>query len=152
VFPHLDDVDDLRVTVVGGELPAHLSYFAKDPRVEVTGRVPDVRPYLERAGCLVVPLRFGGGLRIRILEAMLAGAPIVCTAVAIAGMPFRPERDYLSGEQPQEIAAQVERILADPGLGRELARNAAAAVEQYYSYNVQSDKLLKLFTELVSPA
>jgi glycosyltransferase involved in cell wall biosynthesis len=149
IFPHLDDVDNLKVTVVGGELPAHLSYVGKDPRVEVTGRVPDVRPYLERAGCLVVPLRFGGGLRIRILEAMLAGTPIVCTAVAIAGMPFRPGTDYLAGEGPLEIAAQIKRIMAEPDLGRELARNAAAAVERHYSSKVQSDKLLRLFSDLV---
>jgi glycosyltransferase involved in cell wall biosynthesis len=150
VFPHLDDVEDIRVTVVGGELPPHLDYFGRDPRVEVTGRVPDVGPYLSRAACLVVPLRFGGGLRIRILEAMMAGLPVVCTGVAIAGMPFEPERDYLAAEQPAEIADQVKRLLTDPSLGPDIARNAAAAVEQRYSANVQSDRILELFRNLVS--
>ena len=150
VFPHLDDLEDIRVTVVGGELPRHLAFFGRDPRVEVTGRVPDVRPYLARAACLVVPLRFGGGLRIRILEAMMAGLPVVCTGVAIAGMPFEPGRDYLAAEQPAEIANQVKRLLADPSLGAEIARNAAAAVEERYAANVQSDRTLELFRHLVS--
>jgi len=150
VFPHLDDLDDVRVTVVGGALPAHLEYFGRDPRVEVTGRVPDVGPYLTRTACLVVPLRFGGGLRIRILEAMMAGAPVVCTAVTIAGMPFEPERDYLAADEPAEFAEQVKRLLDDPALGEEIAGNAAAAVERYYSANVQSDRTLRLFRYLTS--
>jgi glycosyltransferase involved in cell wall biosynthesis len=150
VFPHFDDLDDIRVTVVGGALPAHLEYFGRDPRVEVTGRVPDVRPYLVRASCLVVPLRFGGGLRIRILEAMMAGTPVVCTAVAIAGMPFEPERDYLAADEPAEIANQVKRLLDDPALGEEISGNAAAAVERCYSANIQSDRTLRLFRHLVS--
>jgi glycosyltransferase involved in cell wall biosynthesis len=150
VFPHLDDVEDIRVTVVGGELPSHLEYFGRDPRVEVTGRVPDVRSHLARAACLVVPLRFGGGLRIRILEAMMAGAPVVCTAVAIAGMPFEAERDYLAAEQPRDIAAQVRRLLDDPTLGEEISKNAAAAVERHYDANTQSNRTLELFRYLAS--
>ena len=150
IVPHLDDAGDIRITVVGGELPPHLEYFARDPRVEVTGRVPDVRPYLARTSCLVVPLRFGGGLRIRILEAMMAGAPVVCTPVAIAGMEFEPERDFLLANNPVELAGQIKRLLADPALVETLSRNAAAAVAQRYDAKVQSDRCLKLFHYIVS--
>jgi glycosyltransferase involved in cell wall biosynthesis len=150
VFPHLDDVEGIRVTVVGGALPPHLAYFGRDPRVDVTGRVPDVRSHLARAACLVVPLRFGGGLRIRILEAMMAGTPVVCTAVAIAGMPFEPGRDYLAADEPREIAAQIRRLLDDPALAEEISQNAAAAVERHYAANVQSQSTLELFRYLVS--
>lgn len=152
VFPFLDDTEGLRVTIVGGGLPRRLEYFGRDPRVEVTGRVADVGPYLARTSCLVVPLRFGGGLRIRILEAMLAGAPVVCTAVAIAGMPFEPGRDYLAADRPDEIADQIKRLLDRPELGREIAKNAAAAVTSHYDSKLQSERVLKLFHHLVPEA
>jgi len=149
IFPHLDEVAGMKVTVVGGELPNHLEYFDRDARVEVTGRVPDVRPYLERAACLVVPLRFGGGLRIRILEAMMAGAPVVCTGVAIAGMPFEPGRDFLLADEPAELAAQIQKILDDPALGAEIARNASESVRRHFAANLQSDNTLAYFRNLL---
>jgi glycosyltransferase involved in cell wall biosynthesis len=150
VYPHLGDVEGLRVTVVGGELPRDLAFFGREPRVEVTGRVRDVGPYLSRAACLVVPLRFGGGLRIRILEAMMAGLPVVCTKVAIAGMPFAPERDYLSADDPADIAGQIKRLLDDPALGAQIARNATEVVERQYNPELQSERTLQLFRYLSS--
>jgi glycosyltransferase involved in cell wall biosynthesis len=149
IFPHLSDVEDIRITVVGGALPDHLQFFGRDERVEVTGRVPDVRPYLARTACLVVPLRFGGGLRIRILEAMMTGAPIVCSSVAIAGMDFQPERDYLLGDTPRDTASQIMRLLEDPELGREIAHNARKAVRDGYSTGVQAARTLELFQNIL---
>ena len=150
VIPHLDDVPGLKITIVGGELPRYLEYIKRDERVEVTGRVPDVRPYLARAGCLVVPLRFGGGLRIRILEAMMAGTPIVCSSVAIAGMSFQPSREYLLADTPVDTAEEIKRIATDPDFAREIARNATAAVKERYSSEVQSERALAGFRYLVS--
>jgi glycosyltransferase involved in cell wall biosynthesis len=150
VWPHLSDVDDIRVTVVGGDLPEHLSFFGRDDRVEVTGRVPDVRPYLARAGCIVVPLRFGGGLRIRILEAMMTGAPVVCSSVAIAGMQFQPERDYLLADTPRDTAAQIVRLLDDTALGAELAHNARETVRARYSTDFQAERTHELFRNILS--
>jgi glycosyltransferase involved in cell wall biosynthesis len=98
----------------------------------------------------VVPLRFGGGLRIRILEAMMAGVPVVCTKVAIAGMPFAPERDYLSADDPADIAGQIKRLLDDPALGAQIARNATEVVERQYNPELQSERTLQLFRYLSS--
>jgi glycosyltransferase involved in cell wall biosynthesis len=150
VIPHLDDAGDLLVTVVGGDLPPHLRFFGQDPRVEVTGRVPDVRPYLERAACLVVPLRFGGGLRIRILEAMMAGTPIVCSSVAIAGMDFRPGREFLLADTPRDTATHIKRLIDDPSKAREIARNAREAVAERYSSKLQSERMLQVFQHIVA--
>lgn len=150
IFPHLDDVEGLSVTVVGGNLPRHLEHFGQDRRVLVAGRVPDVRPYLDRAACLVVPLRFGGGLRIRILEAMMAGTPIVCSSVAIAGMDFEPESEFLLADTPKETAAQIKRLLEDPSLGRKLSRNAREAVVERYDADTQSGRVLTLFRDILS--
>lgn len=150
IYPHLDDDPDIRITVVGGSLPKHLAFFGARDNVNVVGRVDDVRPYLSRAACLVIPLRFGGGLRIRILEAMLAGLPIVCSSVAIAGMDFEPEAEFLLGDEPTVFASQVKRLLADPRLARGIANRARTAAIERYGANVQSEKALRLVGKIIN--
>lgn len=132
ILPRLDDIAGLEVTIVGGELPRHLSFLAADDRVNVVGHVEDVRPYLHRAACIVIPLRFGGGLRIRTLEAMMAGLPVVCSSVAMAGMDFEPGRDYLLADSPEDAAAAVSRLLNDPELATSLSRSARTRVAQLH--------------------
>lgn len=131
IYPLLDDAD-CDVTIVGGELPDGARSLASQPRVRVIGRVPDVREYLHRAACIVIPLRFGGGLRIRTLEAMMAGLPVVCSSVAMAGMDFEPGRDYLQADTPADTAASIRRILDNPEFARGIAASARArAIERY---------------------
>jgi len=149
IYPHLDEIDGLSVTVLGGELPRELEYFGLKRDVEVVGRVADVRPYLHRAACLVVPLRFGGGLRIRILEAMACGLPVVCSSVAIAGMPFEAGRDYLLAETPEAYAEQIGRVLGDEGLAGALSGAALARVREIYPAARQRGRLVDLVREIV---
>jgi glycosyltransferase involved in cell wall biosynthesis len=150
IYPHIDSIEGLSFTIVGGVLPPELAYFEKIADVNVVGRVEDVRPYLAGATCLIVPLRFGGGLRIRILEAMLAGLPIVCSSVAIAGMPFTPDEDYLLAEEPEEYGAQIERLVEDPQLAARLAENAGKKVRELYGREQQGRQLEKILREYIN--
>jgi glycosyltransferase involved in cell wall biosynthesis len=150
IYPHIDSIDDLSFTIVGGELPRELAYFEKIADVDVVGRVEDVGPYLARATCMVIPLRFGGGLRIRILEAMLEGLPIVCSSVAIAGMPFEAEEDYLLAEKPEEYACQIERLVEDPKLAARLAENAKIKVRDLYNVDNQPQRVKLLFQKIIN--
>jgi len=149
IVPHLDDVD-ADISIVGGALPVRIEWFGRAPRVDVVGRVADVAPYLHRATCIVIPMRFGGGLRIRILEAMAAGLPIVCTSVAMAGMDFEPERDYLLADEPADFAGQVRRLLDDPDLGRAIAGSARERVVSRYGRTAQRERLNTLLQRLVN--
>lgn len=150
IYPLLGEETGLKVTVVGGDLPGNLSHFRSYANVEIVGHVPDVRPYLKRAGCLLIPLRFGGGIRIRILEAMMAGLPIVCSSVAIAGMDFAPEKEYLLADEPSAVAAAVKRLTGDPDFAAAMAARARAAVVQRYSEEIQSQKALELFETIIN--
>jgi len=145
VYPKLKNLEGLSITIVGGHLPRELEPFGLQPEVEVVGHVSDVRPYLHRASCLVIPLRFGGGLRIRILEAMSAGIPVVCTSVAIAGMPFEPGRDYLLADEPEEMAEAVGKVVRDGEFARSLADSALRRVRELYG----SERQERLAAELV---
>ena len=149
IHPHLDDIEGHSITVLGGGLPRELEYFGLQRDVEVVGRVPDIRPYLHRASCLVVPLRFGGGLRIRILEAMSAGLPIVCSKVAIAGMPFEEGKEYLLAEAPEDYAAQVRRLLEDEQLATSISLAALERVRNLYGAVHQRHRMVELVRGLV---
>jgi glycosyltransferase involved in cell wall biosynthesis len=150
VYPILSGTPRLSVTIVGGHLPKSLEFFGLQPDVEVVGSVPDVKPYLHRATCLVIPLRFGGGLRIRVLEAMSAGIPVVCTAVAIAGMPFRPGRDFIQAESPEEFAEAIRRLLGDERLCEAISESAQRRVRETYAASVQHGKLVNLVTRMIT--
>jgi glycosyltransferase involved in cell wall biosynthesis len=150
IYPHIDSIQGLSFTIVGGRLPQELAYFEKIADVDVVGRVEDVRPYLARATCMVVPLRFGGGLRIRILEAMLAGLPIICSSVAIAGMPFVPDVDYLLAEEPEEYGIQIQRLVEAPELASRLAENAGKKVRDLYGAEQQGQRLEKLLHDIIN--
>ena len=127
-----------------GDLPKELEFFGLQPEVEVVGRVPDIRPYLHRASCLVVPLRFGGGLRIRVLEAMAAGLPVVASSVAMAGMPFEAGSEYLLADKPQEYAAHIRHLMEDEQAGPDLARNALKRVRGAYGAESQARRAVEM--------
>jgi glycosyltransferase involved in cell wall biosynthesis len=150
VYPKLRGVEGLRFTIVGGGFPDALKSFASEPGVEIVGSVDDVRPFLHRAACLVIPLRFGGGIRIRILEAMSAEIPVVCTSVAIAGMPFEPGEDFLLAETPDELSAAVRRLLGDARLRSALSASAGRRVRERYSAGFQARRAVNLVRNLVA--
>lgn len=141
IYPHLDAIEGLSITVVGGELPPALAYFGLNPEVEVVGRVPDVRPYLHRAACTVIPLRFAGGLRVRILEAMAAGLPVVCSRPAAAGLPFEPDTHYLVADEPEVYARQIGRLLKEPELAHRLSERAMEGVRERFGAAAQAERL-----------
>jgi glycosyltransferase involved in cell wall biosynthesis len=150
VYPRIKNLDGLSITIVGGHLPKELEPFGLQPEVEVVGHVSDVRPYLHRASCIVIPLRFGGGLRIRILEAMSAGIPVVCTSAAIAGMPFEPGRDFLLADEPEDMAEAVEKVLRDEELARSIAGSALRRVRELYASERQERLAAELVTRMIS--
>lgn len=97
------------------------------------GHVPTAAEAFAQADCLIVPLRAGGGTRLKILESFAYGCPVVSTALGIEGIEARPEVHYLPAETPTEFAGQLRRLAQEPGLGEKLSRNARALVERDYS-------------------
>jgi glycosyltransferase involved in cell wall biosynthesis len=118
-------VPDAKVQVVGRDPPAELQPLHGRPGVEVTGGVPDVKPYFAGATLLAVPLDAGGGTRLKILEAFAAGLPVVSTAVGAEGIDARPGVHFVRAERPQ-FAGAVADLLGSPDAG---ARMAAAGRE-----------------------
>src|SRR5918911_2970553 len=120
-------VPQVTLTVVGRDpFPGLVELSRRDPSVIVTGRVEDVRPYMERAAAYVVPLRIGGGTRLKIYEAMAMEKGVGSTSVGAEGLPVRDGSELLLADTPEEFADAVVRVLTDHRLAERLGAQAAA--------------------------
>jgi glycosyltransferase involved in cell wall biosynthesis len=126
-----------------------LSIAKKNPAVRVTGAVDDIRPHVHRAAAYVVPLRIGGGTRIKIFEAMAMGMPVVSTTVGAEGLPVRDGEHILLADSPNEFACQTIRLLAEAPLRDRMGRAARALVESRYSWSAVTEVLDRVIDSVV---
>ena len=142
-------VPDVTLTVVGRDpFPSLIEQSRRDPAIIVTGRVEDVRPYIERAAAYVVPIRIGGGTRLKIYEAMAMRKPVVSTTVGAEGLPVRANEELLIADEPEEFAAACVRVLNDDVLAHTLGAQAAATVRARFGW----DKVAAAFAALCEQA
>ena len=139
VFPTVKQArDSARLRVTGKVSREQIAALNGTEHVEFTGYLEDVRPAVAQAWAEVVPLRKGGGTRLKVLEALALGTPIISTPKGIEGLRLIHERDVLVADSAGGFAAQTVRLLASPRLRDELARNGRAAVARYeWSHSVQ---------------
>lgn len=121
--------------VVGQKPHPRLASLADHPAVTLTGRVPDVRPYIAGAAVYVVPLRIGGGTRLKVLEAMAMGQAIVSTRLGCDGFPFQDGREVIFADEPAGFAAQVLRLLRDREAAAQLGQRARAYVAAHFGWD-----------------
>lgn len=136
VFPRIRQRrPDVVFDVVGSRPPSAIMELSQsDGGINVTDYVTDPAPYLEQAGVFVVPLRAGGGMRVKILNALAQGIPTVSTTLGYEGIEMTPGRDILVGDTPAAFAAEVLRVLDDPALGEQLSVAGRKLVEERYDY------------------
>lgn len=133
------------LTITGSTAGVDLSSLSLDESLRLSGPVEDVRPLVAGASVCVVPIRQGGGTRLKILEAMALGTPVVTTSKGAEGLDVMPEEDILVADDPARFAAEVVRLLRDPALRQRLARNARRLVEGRYDWQAIGMR----FTQLV---
>jgi glycosyltransferase involved in cell wall biosynthesis len=129
------DMPAARVTVVGRNPNAKLMQAAKERGLpwSFTGFVEDVRPYVHEAAAYVIPLRVGGGTRIKAYEAMALGRPVVSTLIGVEGLSLEPGQHYLLADTAEAFARSVVQLLRDGALRLRLAAAARHLVEQNFS-------------------
>ena len=116
--------------------------------INVTGYVKDLDPYLSRAGVFVVPLRAGGGMRVKILHALAQGLPVVSTHLGCEGIQVTHEQDILIADTPVDFAEAVLRILQEPGLAAYLADNGRRLAETVYDYRTANFLLDRIYQQV----
>jgi sugar transferase (PEP-CTERM/EpsH1 system associated) len=140
----------VRLAIVGRDPVARVRALAKDNSIQITGSVPDVRPYLSRAAVCVCPMVTGAGIQNKMLEAMAVGTPVVSTSIACQALSVEPGRELLVADDPNEFAHHVHRLLEDPGLARRLAANARRYVEQHHNWREIVATLEELYHAVLS--
>ena len=129
-------IPDATLTVVGrNPYPSLLELSRRDSSIIVTGRVDDVRPYMERAAAYVVPLRIGGGTRLKIFEAMAMEKAIVSTSVGAEGLPVTDGKELRIADTPQAFAASVVELLTESETAKRLGSEAGQVVRERFGWS-----------------
>ena len=132
---------EVRFRVVGKEPPPRVRALGALPGVEIVGEVPDVRPYIDSAAVYVVPLRIGGGTRLKILEALAMRKAVISTAVGAEGLAVTDGVDIILADDPETMAAQIDRLCGDADLRTRLGGAGRALVEETYGWDSLAEKL-----------
>jgi sugar transferase (PEP-CTERM/EpsH1 system associated) len=137
ILPHiLARHPELRVSLVGAAATREISELvAQTPALRLAGRVPDVRAWLAGAAVVVVPLRVGGGTRLKILEALSMARPVVSTSVGAEGLAVRDREHLRIADSPEAFADAVLELIENPEQARQIGENGRALVQQRYDWS-----------------
>lgn len=136
-----------RVILAGARPGPRLRAYRRDQRVEVTGFVPDLRPYLARATVSVAPLTYGVGVQNKVLEAMASATPVVAARQATVALAVRPEVELLVAGDAADFAAQIVRLIDDRAAGARLGQAGRAYVERQHSWAGSALRLEQCYSE-----
>jgi len=143
-------IPGVRLTVVGRNPSKSLVELSqRDPSIIVTGRVDDVRGYIEKAAAYIVPLRIGGGTRLKIYEAMAMEKPVISTSIGAEGLPVNNGSDVILADTAETFAAGVVELLTDPQLARDIGLRAAKKVREQFGWKQVARNFAELCEETV---
>lgn len=140
----------VRLQLVGKDPPALLLQLAQaEPRIEVTGTVPDLPRYLQQASLSAATLTYGAGVQNKVLEAMACGTPVVATSKAVSALQAVPGQDVLVADEPGELASQILRLLEDPALQQTIGENGRRYIQQNHNWDTIARKLVAIYENVL---
>lgn len=138
-----------KLIIVGKDPPRKVREFAQNPRIEVTGTVADIRPYLWRATVAVVPLVYGAGIQNKILEAMASETPVITTSAAFLGLQANPGADALIGDNADDFSEAILRLIEDQSLQRQIGRAGLLYVNERHDWSKISSQLISIYSNII---
>lgn len=151
VFPHVQARDRLKIRVTGNTAGRDLGPLCEAcPQIEFTGFVEDIKPYFAESGICIVPILSGGSTRLKIVEAMAWGTPVVSTRIGAEGLEATPGKDILLADTPREFAREIDRLISDRGLWNHLSMASQKLVEELYSVDRMHEQLAIILTEVTN--
>ena len=150
IFPEIRNENPLvRLSITGRNDGVPFERLPNLDQVDFTGYLDDIRPVVRRSWVCVVPLRMGGGTRLKILEAMALGTPVVSTSKGAEGLDVSSGKNILIADNPGEFAIHVTRLLRDPMLRQTLSLNASQLVKEKYGWEMIGERFSSCL-ELIS--
>lgn len=150
ILPELEARDEnIRTKWVGDCTAREKQLFQDKWGIELTGYVHDIRPHVAAATCFIVPLRVGGGTRLKILAAWAMGKAVVSTAAGCEGLKAVDGQNIVIRDDPAAFADAIVRICTDTELRRHLEVNGRATVEQYYSWSIIGRHMTQVYIDLI---
>ena len=140
---------ELIFTIVGRNPAARVRELASIPGVEVTGTVSDVRPFYQQAVAAIVPLRVGGGSRLKILEAMAAGVPVVSTGLGAEGLDVNDHENILIADTSEELQRAILSMAGNQSLRDRIAAGGQALVSDHYDWSQLGANLIEIYQQLL---
>lgn len=140
---------DVRFTIVGRNPPLQVTELSSQPGLEVTGSVADVRPFYREAIAAVVPLNVGGGSRLKVLEAMAAGVPVVSTTRGAEGLDVNDGENILLADSPAQLADTLSKVIRDANLRARIIEGGYALVRSRYEWSILGKKLVEQYHQLL---
>jgi glycosyltransferase involved in cell wall biosynthesis len=139
---------DARLTLVGRASEGDRRRLTR-PSVDVTGEGPDIRPYLRSAAVVAVPVRIGGGTRLKVLEGLASGKAMVSTSLGCEGIDVRDGEHLLIGDGAESFASRVTELFDDPARGEELGRAGRRLIGRTYSWDLVGRRMDTVYAELL---
>ncbi|NIM04969.1 MAG: glycosyltransferase [Armatimonadetes bacterium] len=151
VYPRLKaDFPDVRLGISGDAAASLIPEAEGDPSVTFTGYLSDLRPLLRKSAALVVPLRLGGGTRLKILEAMASGLPVISTPVGAEGLKVKPGQHLLIAHEPEEFVDAVGQVFKQPLRTLAMTARARKLVEEEYDWGPIGRNFARLVEEVAA--
>jgi len=141
---------DARLVITGKDPTPELLALTADPRITVTGTVPDLRPHLARAAVSVSPMRYGVGIQNKLLEAMAMATPVVSTPQAITALQVKPGQDLLVADTPRGLAETVIALLDNDSLRHRIGQDGRQYVEAHHNWDKAAEKLEGVYREVIT--
>ncbi|MFA9401875.1 MAG: glycosyltransferase [Anaerolineales bacterium] len=139
----------VQLSIVGKDPPKQIRILQEiDPRVIVTGTVPDIRPYLQNASVALLPIVYGAGCQNKVLEAMACGTPVVTMPQAISALKVQEGEEIFVGREPDELAHLVLDLLGDPNLRSRIGEAGRLFVEKNHRWTDITAKLEEIYCEV----
>lgn len=143
-------IPDIKFYVVGRDPNETVQKFGKHKDIIITGEVPDVRPFISSSDVCIVPLRIGGGTRLKILEYFAMGKPVISTSIGAEGIDVINGKHLIIEDNIGKFPDRIAELLDDPEYAKYLAKNGRKLVEEKYSWDQYGEKLNQLYVELVN--
>lgn len=139
-------------SICGFAMPESWAKRWRDPRLKWTGFVPDIRDAQRESSVFIVALKEGGGSKLKVLEAMAAGLPIVSTVQGVSGLDAKPNQEYLLGDNAETLANALIKVLKDEALAKQIGESGRTYVQQHHDWSVSAQQLESIYQGFVTHA